>query len=491
MSIGSTILSLMGTKDPRQALLESIAGGGGASGAQYADPAAGGAGTTAPAGTVPAGAPQPAPRPTGFDSPPDLSALYGDLLKYQGKATNIDRGFGLIGSSISQDGNRDSTLKAFTGDGSGVAIPDPASIATMGMEMQKAALSRQSRAAMMANLPAIAKRYGLDLETARLLYEQGKLEDVISEKEKPNLETVTDANGQTLLIDKNTATQQGVFGTEKDQSDVIDGPNGTKLRYDPVTQSVTPITGPDTMTADTREYDRYVADEKMRNNQSPLSFQEWRLTKPASVKVENNLGDKADPQKKRFAEKSGDFFAEDYQNLRKARNSGRDMLGQYALAEKALDNNVNTGAFGEYEQSLRKIGASLGIDTDMEKVTGGELLKTVTNRMALLMRNPESGMGMPGSVSDRDLTFLKDAQVGLTTQNPRAMIDVFRRIEKRKIDIANLADDYVKKNGNLDAGFDAVVSDFVDKNSMFEGINLKGNDPEAYRKSVYEQYRSK
>jgi hypothetical protein len=489
----------MGKEDPREKLIAAIVGGGatgapaaggGAGGAPYAGGGAGAGGTGAPAPAAPGGAPA---GPTGFESPPDFAALYKDLAQYASKTQSIDRGFGLIGSSISQDGNREATLNSFTGgNGSNIGVPDPGAMASTAMELQKASIARQQRAAMLASLPMIARKYGLDLETAKMLYEQGKLEEVIAEREKPNSEIVKAEDGTNILIDRTSGDQRGVYGGKKDTTKVIPGPNGSNVLFDEEADQVIGSVTPRDMSSEYVEYTDYVNNEAKANpNNPPMSFQQFRMTKPPSTQITNNMGNKLDPESEAFAKKSGDFFAEDYQKFRGQRSQARDMLNQYSIARKALDTDVTTGTFGEYEQSLRKLGASMGIDTDMSKITGGELLKTVTNRMALLMRNPESGMGMPGSVSDRDLTFLKDAQVSLTTANPKAMIDIFERIEKRKIEIADLADKYVKENKKLDAGFDDVVREFVDSNPLFEGINLKPQDPEEYRKSVYEQYRSK
>jgi len=491
MSVGASILSLLGNEDPRVGLLRSMTGQQQpADGVQYAGAQAPAPGTTAQAPAGGAGAPV-TPQ---FDSPPDLSALYESLIKYQGREQNLNRGMGLIGSAISQDQNRANTLGAFLGNDGGISgrVEDVAKLAGSSQDLLKADVARQQRAAALAALPGIARRYGLDLATATMLYDQGKLEEVIAEREKPNTELVTDAaTGQNLLIDRTAGVQRGAFGGEKDTTSVKEGPNGTLLLFNDKDDSLSPLTGPDTMTPETREYDRYVVDERSRNNNNPLSYQQWRMTKPPSTQITNNVGgEKMDPAQKRFAEKSSDFFAEDYQTYRKARNQARDMLNQYDLAKEALDTNVKTGTFGETEQYLRKLAVSIGIgdEESVNKVAGGELLKTVTNRMALLMRNPDSGMGMPGSVSDRDLTFLKEAQVSLGTSNPRAMIEAFERIERRKIEIADLADAYVKKHGMLDAGFDAEVRAFADKNSLFEDFEITPKDPVARKNEIFKQY---
>lgn len=166
---------------------------------------------------------------------------------------------------------------------------------------------------------------------------------------------------------------------------------------------------------------------------------------------------------------TGKRFANQYQNLQTGASNARDMLGMYDLAEQALNSGVRTGIGAEAELTLRQLGAAMGLDTNPEKVSGGELIRAVQNRMALIMRNPEGGMGMPGAISDRDIKFLKDSQVGIdrTPEGNRQMLQAFRAIEQRKVQMAELADQYVQQHGRLDAGFNRVVRDFAESNPLF------------------------
>ena len=150
-------------------------------------------------------------------------------------------------------------------------------------------------------------------------------------------------------------------------------------------------------------------------------------------------------------------------------------MSLYDLAEQALDTGVRTGSFGEHEQNMRRFGMLLGIG-NADQLAGGELLTSVQNRMALIMRNPDSGMGMPGAVSDRDLTFLKDAQIGMnrTPEGNRQMLQAFRLLEQRKLEIAQLADAYVEQHGQLDVGFNKIVKRYAAENPLFP---LSANRP--------------
>lgn len=485
MTVGASILNLLGQQDPRTSLLQAMVAGQG--GAQYAAGAgqAGGAAGTDPAGGAGVQAAQPQ-EAEAYKSPADLSAMMSELIRYEGKARNIDRGFGLIGSAISQDGNREATLNAFTGGNSGTSGTNMEQMAGTIMELNKMQSAQAARAAQLAALPAIAKQYGLSMETARYLMDSGKLDSVLAEFEKPNVEIVKDANGQNLLIDKTGRSQVGTFGTETDTRKVIDGPDGSKVQVDADGNIIRQVTGPDTMTSETREYDAYVRDELARGNANPMSLQEFRMTKPPSTSITNKIGE-GDTE---FAKAVSKDEGERYVGMLKQADNARQMLDQFDIVAAGIDSGVRTGTLGEAELSLRKIGQLIGVnDADDPKVVGGELIQKVSNRMALLMRNPESGMGMPGSVSDKDIEFLKQSQIGLGTSSEgnKQSLEIFRRIERRKIAIAQLAEDYVAKNGSL-KGFNRAATEYNEANPMFADLNLVKQTEDERRQSVYKKY---
>jgi hypothetical protein len=182
------------------------------------------------------------------------------------------------------------------------------------------------------------------------------------------------------------------------------------------------------------------------------------------------LGVSQSPANQAFDVEMSKDFADRFRAIQAASGNAREMLSMYDLAEQALNTGVRTGVGADAELSLRQIGATMGIG-DVDKLAGGELLRAVQNRMALSMRNPDSGMGIPGAVSDRDIKFLKDSQVGIdrSPEGNRQMLEAFRAMEQRKLDVARLANEYVQKNGRLDAGFSDVVRDFAESNPMFSG----------------------
>jgi hypothetical protein len=125
------------------------------------------------------------------------------------------------------------------------------------------------------------------------------------------------------------------------------------------------------------------------------------------------------------------------------------------------------------------VGAGAGAIKDIKRIAGffgfepkgttnAEVIESLSNQMALKMRNPESGFGMPGSISDRDVKFLKATVPGLTKtkEGNLELIRILRKLQERKIEISDLESQYLEQNDTL-KGFEKVRREFVKDNPMF------------------------
>jgi len=177
--------------------------------------------------------------------------------------------------------------------------------------------------------------------------------------------------------------------------------------------------------------------------------------------------DPNDPAVKKFTEKLAEKGAADYEKMQAA----FDTLGKMDQLRKIVDSGLYTGIGGDFVQSMRRAGAALGI-SDTQAAANGETMAKIGNELALMARNPDSGMGMPGAMSDKDREFLVAMQPGLnkSTEGNRLMIEMTRRIAQRRVDIANLADKYVRDKGKLDSGFYSMVREYSTKNGMFDDL---------------------
>lgn len=205
---GDAILNMLGNEDPRRKIMDQLLGS--TAGAPAQPPAGGatpaaagtGAGTTAPASpAAQPTAPAQEPRSDVYNSPPDLSALYSDLMKREEKSRRIDTGIGLIAAGLAHPENRAGIMQMMSGGGGGGSSGGDMLESIMGMRTQQAELA--SKAQQRAMVPGIAQRMGIDPQTAMMLFEQGKLADVISGQLDPeNTQVVTRADGSIALVSK-------------------------------------------------------------------------------------------------------------------------------------------------------------------------------------------------------------------------------------------------------------------------------------------------
>jgi hypothetical protein len=112
-----------------------------------------------------------------------------------------------------------------------------------------------------------------------------------------------------------------------------------------------------------------------------------------------------------------------------------------------------------------------GFEVDVNALQTGEGLTAFSNRLALTVRNPAGGAGMPGAMSDPDREFLVSTVPGLarTEAGNALLIAVMQKQLERKIEISRMAVEYYQKNNSM-AGFEDLIAEFAQNNRMFEDI---------------------
>ena len=183
---------------------------------------------------------------------------------------------------------------------------------------------------------------------------------------------------------------------------------------------------------------------------------------PQAPQVHVGVGENAE------AKKVGEYFGGKFSDIQDAAFAANDRNASLDRLEQLLD-KVYTGAGGDVIQSLKKAAQAAGYN--MEGVGDAEAAAALTNEIALQLRNPAGGAGMPGALSNSDREFLLRMLPGLgTTPEGRKLIfETYRKVNQRTIEIAKLARDYRKKNGRMDEGFLDELQDYSDKNPLFKG----------------------
>lgn len=172
-----------------------------------------------------------------------------------------------------------------------------------------------------------------------------------------------------------------------------------------------------------------------------------------------------------FAKEAGKKFAQDYLDMQGKARSASETLATLDDAERVINSGIYTGFGGEAAQAFRRAANAVGLGNP-DDTAAGETLKKIQNEMSLIVRNPDSGMGLPGAASDKDIEFLKSTQIGLdrSPQANRLFINAARRVKNRQLEVARMANDYVNKYGRLDSRFYTNLRDWSARNSMFDGL---------------------
>lgn len=131
-------------------------------------------------GTTAAPAPAAPPQPAAYQSPPDLMEMYSTLSAKTKKAQGIDNGLALMAASLAHPQNRQLIMQSVQGQPSAED-----QMSTM-MKLRTAQTELESKASARANLPMLAEKYGLDLNTATFLFDTGGLDNLIQEAEEPS-----------------------------------------------------------------------------------------------------------------------------------------------------------------------------------------------------------------------------------------------------------------------------------------------------------------
>ena len=133
---------------------------------------------------------------------------------------------------------------------------------------------------------------------------------------------------------------------------------------------------------------------------------------------------------------------------------------------------MQTGKLTPFGVDVASTAASLGFKID-PKLGNKQAADALSKEMALELRNPSGGAGMPGALSNSDREFLMSMTPGLTSDpaGRKLISESMIKLAKRDQEVAKLARDYRKRKGNLDEGFYDELAKFSDANPLFTKTN--------------------
>jgi hypothetical protein len=215
---------------------------------------------------------------------------------------------------------------------------------------------------------------------------------------------------------------------------------------------------------------------------------EKKPTNPTMAQVSVNPNINMPKQQTAEQGEVGKFYGETYTNLQKAAMDAPSKIGKLDQIESLLT-KAYTGAGAETVLDVKKAAQGMGINLDLPANVGAaEAAKALSNEMALQLRNPAGGAGMPGALSDPDRQFLVSMTPGLaqTPEGRKQLIDAHRKVAQRDQEVAKMAREYRKKNGQIDEGFFDVLSEYAEKHPLFKataapGVPKAGDVQQGYR----------
>ena len=143
-----------------------------------------------------------------------------------------------------------------------------------------------------------------------------------------------------------------------------------------------------------------------------------------------------------------------------------------------LYSNVSTSKVYPAIAQVKSVAAGLFPDAAKNwtaDLPPAQAAEAISRGMALELRNPASGMGMPGAMSDADREFLR-SMVPNWELDPRSiplMVEAKILLHEREMQVGKLARAYRKEHGIVDEGLIQVLSDYSEKNPLFDGLAKK------------------
>lgn len=223
--------------------------------------------------------------------------------------------------------------------------------------------------------------------------------------------------------------------------------------------------------------------ERRKQEQKQFEDQKAFMREQSDLNRKNYLLQAAMRGPSAYPQVNIDPAAEKYYEARgKADSDAFDKIYTSAEAAQNLNNNldafaavmdgVQTGMLSGVQADLSRLGASLGMEID-PNADSMQAARAISNQLALQVRNPDSGMGMPGAVSNRDISFLTQAMPRIvnTPGGNALIVETLGRLNKRQIERAQMATEFESRNGRFNkAMFEREWKEYIETNPLFEDL---------------------
>ena len=184
-----------------------------------------------------------------------------------------------------------------------------------------------------------------------------------------------------------------------------------------------------------------------------------------------------------FAKGRGEANAKFLDGLAQQADEARNQTQTIAAIQNVLgDIETGRGLNTEAGVRLSELARTIGIDIN-PNLPALQAAQSFQNQLALRFRNPESGFGLTGSTSDRDLSFLKSIppSIAQTPQGRRIITEVLGRIAGRKQQALEIAYDVVDESGGRSfnrAEYNRRLRDLSRTQPLFDDLRQMLGTPE-------------
>lgn len=176
---------------------------------------------------------------------------------------------------------------------------------------------------------------------------------------------------------------------------------------------------------------------------------------------------------KEMAKKLSEVDAKQFETLTREAQTSQKYINELDVMQSLLDSGIDTGPLAGRLIGVKGLindifgGAAPGI-FDEEEIARQEAMVAISNQLALIARNPDSGGGLPGATSNKDLQFLKGIvpSVVKTEEGNRLLIFIMRKRHENAVEKARQMDDYIRKNRSLE-GFNDQWQKWLDTEGSF------------------------
>jgi hypothetical protein len=174
-------------------------------------------------------------------------------------------------------------------------------------------------------------------------------------------------------------------------------------------------------------------------------------------------------------------------------NKFQTTLDTLNILANTSDEELKTGAFGEFRTSLTQIGKEFGLELDFQNVPLAELLRTVGGKVAI-----DSLQQFKGAISNRELDFVRSINPGLSMSKDGIKLQLAllgRTNEINKRYYTEVVAPFVKANGGLRGTLDGKT--FAELQAIFHKNNpvvtpelenqiaaVQGNIDDKYKENI-------